>query len=142
MVLTVMFPRRATLLALVTVALGGCLTRSLPLPPPSATIQSVTSCPVLDCPSGGVIVTIGGDDAHPGATVIAYDDSIPAPESGERLGGNAIAQPTGHWSITIYPRQLSPGVVAAVQRGHVIRVFQATTDGEASQSVYREVPRM
>ena len=33
-------------------------------------------------------------------------------------------------------------VVSAVQRGHVIRVFQATADGEASQSIYREVPRM
>lgn len=142
MVFTVLLPRRATLFALAVVALSGCLTRSLPLPPPSATIQSVTSCPVLDCPMGGVIVTIGGNDAHPGATVIAYDDSIPPTSTGEQLGGNARASDAGRWAITITPRQLSPGVVSAVQRGHVIRVFQATADGEASQSIYVEVPRM
>ncbi len=142
MVFSVVFSRRVSMLALAALALSGCLTRSLPLPPPSATIQSVTSCPVIDCPMGGVIVTIGGTNAQPGATVIAYDDSIPPTETGQHLGGNAEAQPTGRWAITINPRQLSPGVVSAVQRGHVIRVFQATAEGEASQSVYVEVPRM
>lgn len=142
MVVGVMVSRRATLLALLSAALGGCLTRSLPLPPPSATVQSVMACPPLDCPMGGVIVTVGGSNAQPGATVIAYDDSIPPTDAGEQLGGNARATASGVWQITIVPRRFSTGTVAAVQRGHVIRVFQATAEGEASQSVYIEVPRM
>lgn len=142
MVEMVMLSRRAALLTLTIAALGGCLGRSLPLPPPSATIQSVTNCPVIDCPMGGVIVTIGGSDAKAGATVVAIDVSIPPTDTGMQLGYTAFASPAGDWQITFVPRQLSPGNVAAVQRGHVIRVFQVTPEGEASQSRDYDVPRM
>ncbi len=134
--------RRAMLFG-VALALGvgaGCLTRSLPIPPPSAAVQSVTECPALDCPMGGVIVTVGGNDARAGSTVIVQVGD-PFGPTNEYLGGSARASDAGVWQVTATPRQVSPGRVAAPQRGDTIRVFLVTEDGEASQSFYTQVPR-
>lgn len=134
--------RRALLTLLVALPLvGGCLGRAIPVPPPSATIQSVTQCPMLDCPGGGLVVTLAGT-ANARALVTAIDEEAPRGPDGEYLSGVAMANDLGRWSITLAPRQFTPGTVSAVQRGHTIRVFQVTADGEASSSFYVTVPSM
>ena len=135
-----MVTRRATLAALVATAFG-CVTRSLPIPPPSATIQSIAECPLIDCPMGGVSLTVGGSDALAGATVTVLDEEAPIGPS-ELLGAAARADGAGVWQVVLVPRRVSAGAVVAVQRGHRIRVFQVTDDGEASQSFFLVVPRM
>ncbi len=134
--------RRALLTLLVALPLlGGCLGRALPVPPPTATIQSITQCPMLDCPEGGLVVTLTGT-ANARALVTALDEEAPRGPDGEYLSGVAMANELGRWSITLAPRQFTPGTVSAVQPGHSIRVFQVTADGDASSSFYVSVPRM
>lgn len=116
---------------------GACLGRSLPLPPPAQIVQTITECPRSQCPDGGVILRLNGT-ALAGAFVVAEDTSVPMdPMGGQLLVGSATAdRSTGAWGITLTPRTDSTGAVRAVQRGHVIRVFQVNDAGEASLAVY------
>lgn len=115
------------------VAGGGCITRSLPLPPPGQITQAVTECPITDCPGGGVIVRLNGQ-ALSGATVIAEDEDAMLDPSGMLLAGAARASATGTWQIILGPQRGSTGVVRAVQRGHTINIFQVNDAGEASST--------
>ncbi len=114
---------------------GGCLGRSVPIPPPEAVIQAVTECPPARCPEGGVIVRLGGR-AIENAQVFAQDVSGPTDPTGQVLpSGSARARADGRWEITLGPQTDGMGVVRAVQRGHLIEVFQVNDAGEASNTV-------
>ncbi len=133
--------RRAALVLLGT-ALGGCLQRSLPLPPPSVTSQAFTACPASQCPSGGVVVTLEGV-AQPNAQVIIEDSNPNAhAATGEALGGSAVASPTGAWRAVVLPIPVG-GAVLAVQPGDELNVFQILPppSNEVSSSRFVTVPR-
>ncbi len=122
---------------------GGCLGRSLPIPPPGVSASEVTVCPATQCPSGGVIVTLSGTAAG-GAQVIVEDTSPSARTAdGDVVGGVARATTLGTWRIVVGPlRDPVTGVVLAVQRGDSLNVYQVTPapDGETSSSHYVDVP--
>lgn len=132
------FARRTMLL--LVLPLAGCLTRSLPVPPPSAVVQAITACEASVCPSGGVTVTLGGT-AIAGALVIVEDTSLASVgPRGEALVAGARVQGDGTWRAVLAPVRDGAGV-RAVQRGDVLNVYQVTPDGEASQSTFVQVPR-
>lgn len=125
---------------LVAISLSGCLTRSLPVPPPSATVQAITACDEATCPNGGVTVTLSGT-AIAGAMVLVEDTNVATlGASGEALVGGARAQADGAWRVVLAPVRDGARVRAA-QRGDVLNVYQITPDGEASQSRFVQVPR-
>lgn len=119
---------------------AGCLTRSLPVPPPSAAVQAVTVCEPSECPNGGVVVTLAGM-AVPSAMVLV-EDTNPATVGarGEALVGGARALADGSWRVILAP-QRDGATVRAVQRGDVLNVYQITPAGESSQSLFLQVPR-
>lgn len=121
-------------------ALAGCITRSLPVPPPMATVQGITACEPAVCPAGGVTVTVGGT-AFAGALVIV-EDANPASVgvAGEALVGAARALADGTWRAVLAPQRDAAGV-RAPQRGDVLNVYQITAAGETSQSTFVTIPR-
>lgn len=128
--------------ALVTLVLAslGCLTRSLPVPPPSAAVQEVIVCDPAECPNGGVSVRLAGM-AMAGAMVLVEDtnpDSLGA--RGEALVAGARALADGSWRVILAP-QRDGATVRAVQRGDVLNIYQITPTGDASQSLFLQVPR-
>lgn len=130
----VMVTRRATMLGLL-VAGAACLGRSVPIPPPEAVVQSVMECPPARCPDGGLIVRVGGR-ALEHALVFAQDVSGPMDPSGQIFpAGSARAGADGRFEITLGPQLDSMGVVRAVQRGHLIDVFQVNDSGEVSNTL-------
>lgn len=137
--LEVMITRRALLLLGVW-AVSGCLTRSLPVPPPSATVQALTACAPEDCPNGGVTVTVAGL-AQPGAMVLV-EDTNPATVGprGEALVAGARALEDGAFRVVLTPVR-DGTTVRAPQRGDTLNVYQITASGEASQSLFLQVPR-
>lgn len=129
-----MMVRRTTLLLLLVIG-SGCLGRSFPIPPPQNVVQSVTECPPAQCPGGGVILRLSGV-ATAGAQVFAQDVSGPADPTGQILpAGSARVTSEGAWQLTLGPQLDSMGVVRAVQRGHLIDLFQVNDRGEASNTV-------
>lgn len=124
---------RIAVLAL-AVAVGGCITRSLPLPPPGQITQAVTECPSTECPDGGVVVRLNGQGLT-GATVIAEDEDATLDPSGMLLAGAARVSATGTWQIILGPQRGSTGAIRAVQRGHTINIFQVNETGDASSTV-------
>lgn len=135
--------RRRLLSTLVTVALlGGCLGRSLPLPPPSVTSQSVTECAASVCPSGGVTVTLEGT-ALPNATVVV-EDLNPAQMGarGELLAVVTRADDEGAWRAILGPRRDPDSErVLAPQRGDTVQVWQVSVEGDASGVRRVVIPR-
>lgn len=126
--------------ALIALPFSGCLTRSLPVPPPSAVVQGITACDPGLCPDGGVTVTVGGT-AIAGALVIVEDTNLASLGSrGEALVGGARALADGSWRVVLAPVR-DGATVRAPQRGDVLNVYQVTPDGEASQSVFVQIPR-
>ena len=118
----------------------GCLTRSLPVPPPSAVVQSVTVCEPAQCPNGGVTVTVVGT-AMANAMVLV-EDTNPAAlgAAGEALVGGARALSDGSFRVVLAPVR-DGDTVRAVQRGDVLNIYQITPMGEPSQSLFLQVPR-
>jgi hypothetical protein len=134
MIVAVMMARRATLWMLVVMG-AGCLGRSFPIPPPQNVVQSVTECPPAQCPEGGVILRLSGV-ALENALVFAQDVSGPVDPTGQILpAGSARATAAGQWQITLGPQRDATGAVRAVQRGHLVDVFQVNDRGEASNTV-------
>ncbi len=133
-------PRRRHLVAALFALGVGCITRSLPLPPPSQIVQSVLPCAPGQCPDGGVVVRITGT-ALPNARVVAEVLDVPMDPSGELLGAQTRATASGQWQLTINPAPDSRGVVRAARRGSTISIFQVNDMGEASLSVNVVVPR-
>lgn len=137
-----MVSRRAALL-LLGGFLGGCLGRSLPIPPPTAAVQAVTECPRDRCPLGGVVVTLTGT-AFPSATVIVDDSTAAQRGAGMELLWAVRAGADGRWAVTLDP-QRDPGgtAVRAVQRGDTLDIWQITAppESEGSLSLYVQVPR-
>lgn len=118
----------------------GCLTRSLPVPPPSAVVQAVTACEPTTCPNGGVSVIIAGT-AVPSALVIV-ENTNPAAlgPRGEALVAGARALPDGSFRVLLAP-QRDGDSVRAPQRGDTLNVYQLTPSGEPSQSLFLQIPR-
>lgn len=134
-----MISRRAVLWLGVWAA-SGCLTRSLPVPPPSATVQALTACAPEDCPNGGVTVTVAGT-AQPGAMVLVEDTNrATVGPRGEALVAGARALEDGAFRVVLAPVR-DGATVRAPQRGDTLNVYQITASGEASQSLFLQVPR-
>jgi hypothetical protein len=132
--------RRTILGVFLVLPLAGCLTHSLPIPPPSAAVQAVTVCEPAVCPNGGVTVTLGGSAAI-GALVIVEDTNpLSLGPRGEALVAGARATADGSWRVILAP-QRDGAAVRSAQRGDVLNVYQVTAEGEASQSVFVQVPR-
>ncbi|MEZ4406503.1 MAG: hypothetical protein R3A52_08520 [Polyangiales bacterium] len=121
-------------------AATGCLQRSLPVPPPSVTSQSIEECPASECPDGGVVVTFVGE-AFPLAEVILEDRTpLTVGPRGEVLGGVARADATGAWRFTLTPqRDLATGAVRAPRRGDTVSIYQVTAPPDSEVSGVREV---
>jgi hypothetical protein len=123
-------PRSPALLPLLlwsalVVGTAGCLQRSLPLPPPSVTAQSVVACPPAECPGGGVIVTLEGS-AQPRAEVLLQDTAAHATApTGESLFVGTTATETGAWRLVLGPvRVRGPMTVLAPRTGDALNLFQ------------------
>lgn len=123
-------------------SLGGCLSRTLPVPPPVVESITVAECDTARCPRGGVIVTLVGSGALPEAQVIVEDTEMAARgPRGEVLGALARATDVGTWRVVLEPQRDADGNVRAPQRGDVLNVYQITPSFETSQSAFREIPR-
>lgn len=123
-------------------SLGGCLSRTLPVPPPVVESITVAECDTARCPRGGVIVTLVGSGALPEAQVIVEDTEMTARgPRGEVLGALARATDIGTWRVVLEPQLDPDGNVRAPQRGDVLNVYQITPSFETSQSAFREIPR-
>lgn len=120
--------------------LSGCITRSLPVPPPSAAVQSVAICEPSRCPNGGVTITLTGL-AQPSALVVV-EDTNPATfgPRGEALVAGGRAAADGAYRVVLAPVR-DGDVVRAPQRGDTLNVYQITAAGEPSQSIFVQIPR-
>lgn len=135
--------RLARVLGLVLlVANGGCLGRSLPVPPPAVSAVRVEPCEAAQCPDGGVVVTVEGS-AQANALVILEDTNRALPD-GQFLGAvTRAATATGAFRLVVLPQRVAGGRVVAVQPGDALALYQVTTgtDGELSNTLTINVPR-
>ena len=106
-------------------AASGCIQRSLPLPPPSVSGITVAECPLIECPQGGVIVTLDGL-ALPDAQVIVEDIAPHASApTGESLLVGTSANAAGVWRVVLGPvRVRGTMTVLAPRVGDTISLFQ------------------
>lgn len=94
--------RRGACLALVLTVMG-CLGRSLPTPPPGATVESVTDCGAAECPGGGVTVHLTGTGMAGAQVVVEDQNPATMGAHGEALGAIARVTPAGDWRATLGP---------------------------------------
>ncbi len=126
---------------LLLLAASGCLQRSLPLPPPSISGITVTTCEPTECPQGGVIVTLEGNDALPGAQVIVDDTAAHASApTGETLTVVTNASAAGLWRAVVGPvRVRGTATVLAARVGDSLNVYQIASTPSAELSLSRTV---
>jgi hypothetical protein len=138
-------PLPALLIALV-VAATGCLQRSLPLPPPSISGITVTTCDPVECPQGGLIVQLEGV-ALPNAQVIVDDTAAHASApTGETLSVVTEAGASGAWRAVLGPvRVRGTATVLAARAGDELTVYQLvptpTVEVSLPRTVLVEAPR-
>ncbi len=130
--------RRLNTLLLIAacVTTAGCLTRGLPLPPPSVTAQAFTVCAPTECPGGGVIVELSGTSL-PNSVVLLQDTNQRASvATGESLFVGTTADATGLWRLVMGPVPVrGTTTVLAPQVGDALNLFQiAPPDNEVSSS--------
>lgn len=150
--------RPASVIAIVALlaSLGaGCIARTLPIPPPGASIFS-DSCDIATCGDEGVIVRIDGL-ARPGAIVVAENTSRHLPDQ-RRFSASAFATEDitdagagdggnpgmGRYEVYFGPQRDPMGVITACHHLDTIVVYQlvrnADNNWEPSSSVMITVP--
>lgn len=138
---------RPSVLVVGALALGGCLWRPSPIPPPMAQVQALTDCDgTSECPAGGVLVDVDGV-AQPGALVIvenvsrslssgiSYSASTFAARAASDAGGadGGVSGGPGRFFVRLGPARGAPGgPVTVSQRGDVISVRQLV-EGEGGR---------
>lgn len=138
-------PRRWTLTALLGLSLGGCLQRSLPIPPPSVQSIMVRDCDTATCGPGvtGALVELSGEGYSNGLLVVVDLTQSQMSTGRDVPGAVASISATGQWHVTVAPVRDGAGGVRAVQRGDVLEVYQITPapDSELSSSRFITVAR-
>ena len=142
-------PLRPLSLLLCSALLGaasGCIQRSLPLPPPSVSGVTVGQCPLIECPQGGVIVTLEGL-ALPNAEVIVEDlEPHASAPTGESLLVGTTANAAGAWRVVLGPVRVRGNMTVLAPRvGDTLSLFQiqASPTNEVSlpRTLVVEMPR-
>ena len=135
-------PRRWTLTALLGLSLGGCLQRSLPIPPPSVQSIMVRDCDTATCGPGvtGALVELSGEGYSNGLLVVVDLTQSQMSTGRDVPGAVASISATGQWHVTVAPVRDGAGGVRAVQRGDVLSLYQVvsgTEDGVSAPVMVR-----
>jgi hypothetical protein len=121
----------------VAVLIAGCMTTE-EIPQATARIEGVEPCIGCRDPEA-VLVTVAGDDALPGATIVVYDLRVTL-ELGQRPAFVMRADSQGKWHSVLRSLRIPRRVEIPILPGDVLEIFQKDGEGDSSVPYRITVP--